>query len=392
MNDVVTENYSSRKAAGEIIINPLVFSSVNHVLFDDDCSYKRTSLGDVDITVPDSASAHILRAAIGYLPQARNVDGGRLTVDADHELELRKQAALAWVDEPQYGFGEDLFEIRETIDLIRNPLLSIRKLLKAFDKDAQKALSRKGQVLDFARKAESIAGVWAQYSFAFAPLVRSLEEAFIAFNDKSTLAFRRTSRSKGAVTDFSESEHTGYSGGSSFFHIPAHIATGVVTKTASVSFQAGIHYEASQGGTIQEKLGLRNKDLIVTAWEVIPMSFMIDRIVSIKSSLQSFLNLVDPNVEILGGFVTRREEHTYSMQLTELELANTSYTDLTWSALPHVSQEFTMTREKWDPSIGAALPLPNPVELINSASKVADLVSLLSLTVFPLIRKYYVYR
>jgi len=393
MSDVITSDYSSRRKAGEIIINPMSFSSVNHLLMDDQITYQRLSLGPIDIDVPPAASAHWMRAAIGYVPQTRNIDGALLTIDADNEIELRKQLALSFVDEPQYGFGEDLFEIKETIQFLRSPLASITKLLKAFDKDAVKALSltKKGRVLSFSRRAEAIAGVWATYSFALAPLIRSLEDAIEALNDKSSLAFRRTSRSKGELFDSTTSKVSGYYPGINFFNIPQLTATAEIVKTSTVSFQAGLHYEATQHGTVTEKLGLRNKDLVVTAWEVIPMSFMLDRIISIKNSIKSFTNLVDPNVEILGGFVTRREEQTYSIQLVECDLADTRYDALTWSALPHVSQTFTYTREKWDPSITNALPLPNPVELVNSVSKVADLLALLTLTIFPLIRKYYVY-
>lgn len=392
MDDVLSSRYKARSANGEVIINPLSFTSENHLLQDDTCTYTRDRVPDVEFDVPDSASANIMRAVIGYVPQTNNIDGTPLDVDVDGEVELRQQLALSFVDEPQYGFGEDLFEIQETLRFLKNPLASIHKLLKAFDKNAIKALNRKGQVLSFARKAEAVAGVWATTSFALLPLIRSVEQAIEALNDKSSLSIRRTSRSKGVVLDRKVTTRAGSYSGISVLNIPPMGCTAEIVQTHTLSIHAGISYEAQQLGSVTEKLGLRNKDLLVTAWEVIPMSFMFDRIISVKNSIKSITNLIDPNVELLGGFVTKRNDVSYSIQLIDFEITGGDYENLTWSALPHISQDFTMTREKWDPSLTNALPIPNPVELVNGVAKVADLLSLIALTVFPLIRKYYVYR
>jgi len=389
MDDVVTSDYARRSASGEVIINPLTFVSENHLMTDDECTFHRYSKTPDLISVPDCASANIMRAIIGYVPQIFNIDGEPLDGDVDYEIELKKQLALSFVDEPQFGFGEDLFEIGETIRFLANPTKSIIALFKAFDKKAAKVTSAKDVINDSVKKAEAIAKVWAEYSFAILPLVRSIEEAIEALYTSETLSLRRTSRSKGSVVNREVSYRSGSYSGISSLYIPPCGGMAEIIRATSVDFSIGLTYESEQSLGLRSKLGLRNKDLIVTAWEVLPLSFMIDRIVSIKNALKSFLVLTDSNVDVLGGFVTKRESVEYSIQLVDFELTTTEYTELSWFAFPHVSQTFTYTREKWDPSFANSITLPNPVELVNSASKVADLLSLLTLNIGPLIRKYY---
>lgn len=388
MDDVITSDYSRRSTDGEILINPLEFVVNRHVLPDDTINWTETSTGD-SFSVPDSATANVLRSTIGYLPQTENLYVPSTTIDEDEELDLRRQLALAFVDKPQYGFGEDLFEIAETIRFLKNPFNSIIKLLRAFDLKASGRLSKMDHIRDFARKSEAVAEVWASYSFALAPLVRSIENALDALHDTSTLSLRRTSRSKNTIGVSNSADFVGsFWGGQG---LPLFGANATATRTQSIEFHAGIVYDAPQRGYLIDKLGLRNKDLIVTAWEVIPMSFMLDRIVSVKNVLSSSINLLDPTVSIKGGFVTKRKTERYSVLQTDFGFTRDGHVLNTFAAQPHVTEKFTMTREKWDPSIADSLPLFNPKELVNSATKMADLASLLTLQIVPLIRKYYTY-
>jgi hypothetical protein len=391
MDDVLTRNFHTRAAAGEIIVNPLTYVVRKSTIPDDVASWKNELTG-VTHSVDDCASLHLLRTTCGYLP--RNVlefpGTAEIPLDTGHELYLRKQAALAFIDKPQFDFGEDLAEITETVDLLVNPLKSLRKLLKAFNKDVDKALNAKGALLSFSRKAEAIAGIWAQYSFAIAPLMRSIEDLLVAVQAKSDLALRKTSRSKGTLEGFTTDQISGSHGGSP--KTPAMSNTYEVTNVKTVSFHVGITYDAPQLDTVRNKLGLENKDLLITAWEIVPLSFMVDRIVSIKNVLSSLLNLADPNVEIKGGFVTKRVEEKLTVLATDWSIQTPTDSLVNFAPLPHVVEKFTMTREAWLPTLVNAVPIPNPKELVRTASHVADLASLVTLTLGPLIRKTFIYR
>jgi hypothetical protein len=253
-------------------------------------------------------------------------------------------------------------------------------------------LSRKGQVLTIARRAEAIAGSWAQVSFAILPLIRSIENAIQAIVTKAELHLRRTSRSKVAVEDIQSSSHDGSYGGHPFSGTPAMSGAMLVTNTSRISYHVGLIYEAQQRDWLIDKLGLRNKDLIVTAYEVIPLSFMLDRIINVKKALSSLINLVDPTVDVLGGFVVKRETQTHTVQMTEWSIDAANKSVSSFAPLPHIEETFSMTREEWLPNISTALPIFNPKELISTAHKSADLAALLVLTISPLIRKYFVYR
>jgi hypothetical protein len=119
---------------------------------------------------------------------------------------------------------------------------------------------------------------------------------------------------------------------------------------------------------------------------------MVDRIVSIKNVLSSLLNLADPNVEIKGGFVTKRVEEKLTVLATDWSIQTPTDSLVNFAPLPHVVEKFTMTREAWLPTLVNAVPIPNPKELVRTASHVADLASLVTLTLGPLIRKTFIYR
>jgi hypothetical protein len=389
MDDVVVSRYLERIAAGEIIINPLSFTVETIDLPDDLIAYQPDGHPSYPVSTNSSSSALWLRGCVGYVPQSYMFPPARngslpgppcVDIDLDKEIDLRKQLSLAFVDKPQYDFGEDLAEIGETIKFIRRPLQSLIVLFKSFKKKASRVSSSKQGLLNAVERSKALAGVWASYSFAAAPLIRSIDNALDALEDKSTLNLRRTSRSKDDLTDIASETVSGS-------HSSGNSASCLITNSREVSLHAGVIYDAPQRGDLISKLGLRNKDLAVTAWEVVPMSFMLDRVISVKNALASIINLIDPNVEIKGAFSMTREKHTHTVLQTSCS-GNPGVAITTFAPLPHVHEYFTMSREEWIPNITTSLPLLNPKELINSASKTADLAALVTLQIAPLLKDF----
>lgn len=378
MDDVVTLNFVKRREAGEVIINPLLYRVEKKVLPDDTASYTSTYPGYPSKVIPDSASANLLRSIVGYSPQSGNILAPDPLIDEGSELDLLKQTCFAFVDDPEYGFGEDLLSIRETIASLANPLRSVDRLMKAFHKKAYQHVPPASKSTPLER-AEAIAGLWAQYSFEIYPLMESIENIYMYLEKDVVQNLRRTSRSRKTLQNETFAEFSGAFNGSSFFKLPKMYGSGINHRVRTIEYRVGLIYEASFRDTMIEHLGLRSKDLVVAAYEVIPLSFMLDRIINVKRSIQSLINFFDPNVKILGGFVTKRDTESSSHLMTSWSFDLPEFTVDTFAPLPHVEETFTLTREKWDPSLGLAIPILNPGRLVDSAHKVADLASLLVL-------------
>lgn len=385
ISDVVVPDFHRRSRRGELFFNPLLLEIEKMYLPDDVITHK--SVGYEPYTPSGSSSAHYMRAILGYIPQDADFDTGNgslpgpvVTLDESDEIELRKQASLAFVDSPQYDFGEDLFELRETIRFLKSPLSSIERLLKSFSKDVDNIPQLYGRARQQLYRAERIAELWATYSFALRPLIQSLDNAISAFYDSSTLPLRRTSRSKSTLSGTLSSNLSGTHLGS------GNKGTATITNFRSIDFHVGLVYDAPQRGSITEKLGLRLKDLPKTLWEVFPLSFMIDRVVNIGNVVSSLINLSDANVKIRGGFVVRRSLSTHTVMLTSVT-PPLGTTITAFSPLPHYHEKFSMTREAWLPSLSTGLrPLLNPRMLIKDLTSVADLIALIVLRAGPLAR------
>jgi hypothetical protein len=388
MSDVVVPNFHKRVAAGDVIINPLSLVVTKMMIPDDTITHK--SVGYDPYTPSGSSSAHYMRGTVGYLPQQADflqgngsLPGIPVTLDEDHEIDLRKQASLAFVDQPMYGFGEDFAEIKETIEFIRDPLESLRNLWTRFEKRARPYRSGKQRLKTYAGRARAIADVWASYSFAAAPLYRSIESGIEALLDTSVLPLRRTSRSKGEITASTKQVIEGT-------HLPSGTRGKVtVVNSRTTSFHVGIIYDAPQRAglhnEIRAKLGLRDKDLITTAWEVVPMSFMVDRVITVKKSIEGLLNLIDPTVDMKGAFLVRKSLDSHQVTLNSVVPGDIHTAITAFSPQPHLHEIFTMERDEWIPNLSASLPLLNPKELIRDATATADLASLLTKKIVPYI-------
>lgn len=382
MTDYVVKNFRSLSKSGEVIINPLSYSCEVRYLPNDTITWQST--GYPPATADKSGSANYMRGCLGYVPQnadwrngvvSGSLPGYATSSNDTAEFDLRKQAAMAFVDKPQYDFGEDLLSIRETLRFLRNPLESIYHLFTAFGKRAS-AIENGKQYASSIAKARAIAELWATYSFSIRPLIQSCENAIKALEDETVLPFRRTSRSKSVLTQTTVRTYSGS-------HTSGNYMTAVVTNVRTADFHVGVVYDAPQRVSLQSKLGLRLKDWPTTLWEVIPMSFMVDRMMNIKNFILGLVNLNDPEVKIKGGFLVKRQRDSHTVLATSLRPPKGTAI-LAFSPLPHYHEYFLMTREKWIPNVSDTLPLWNPKELVKDLTRVADLLALIVLIASPL--------
>jgi hypothetical protein len=372
MSDVVTPNYQELISSGVIVNNPCLYEST---LIDlDGGGYFKAKKGSYWY----EQYPYVTAARFGTTAWPFSKDHASLNWARPDIAKLR---ALSDMDSTPYAFGEDAFEIRETIKFIRDPLQSLKKLalsfrrrkiktLRQLNRTMPKRLSRRKRRL---REAQAVAGVFNSYSFAARPLLRSILDAAEAVNKTLQGKYkykqppeRRTARGYDLVED---DIHDVFTVG------PANNrAYADRTCTSWDQIKASILYEVDNPhNDFQYITGLRAKDFPYIVWQVLPLSFMVDRLVDVSSMIAALTNLNDPSVHVLSACVRRKS-------LVTTTLRYTSHTATGWTFSPLIGDEvhvayFCYDRQVWFPSTWDAVPSLTPKRLVGTLTDIAELLS-----------------
>lgn len=372
MDDVVIPDFHARRARGEIFNNPVEYTAD---------SQKTT--GSMSITTKRVKKLNpltygtdryewfgpgVLNATRleNFGPGSDTFDHLPITLGADTAAAVAKQFALANIDSTPYDFAEDSFEIRETLRFIRSPVKSLVDLSREYWKLVN---WRKGKKLSLLKKH---ADAWLQYRFAFRPLIMSIDQAIDWFHDVGLeRPKRRTARGVGSDSDSvgSTVREYGNYGSAAFYHE-------YDMKTArKYQARAGIMYEVTNPlSDWRFQLGLRNKDLPATLWEIIPYSFMVDRLVNIHNGIRGLTNLLDPNVTILAAWVTEKDEQRTTVRLADK--VTPSFEVNIHGGETIERKTFSYLRNPWDPTVADAVPPITTGGLVKDAKSIADLLSI----------------
>lgn len=370
MEDVVIPGFHKRVKNGELFNNP--------------CSYEKEEIsqsggsgmlvtcGDVEpnLTVY-SANGGSMTQEVGKWDCGVNSISELFAIDDpafnyEQHVDRAKQSALANIDTSPFEFGEDVGEVRETIKFLRRPLGSLFDLAKSFRKDRRKYLSahRAKNV------AQATADVWLSYRFAASPLVRSSLDAMEAYNEwqkkkKSEDHTRLTSRGYSIYSNKIEDRVTidGYAGIDRKLNMKYTVRAGILHQVKNPVRDLRFH------------LGLRNKDIPETIWQLMPYSFMVDRVSDISNAIRGTTNLLDPNVKITFGWIVMKLDRQYECTGYKTYPPNI---DCSGSFVFDTMKKnhFHYNRVPWDPGISDVIPDFQPGRLVNDIISTADLAAL----------------
>jgi hypothetical protein len=380
ITDVVTPNYRSRIKDGAIINNP--------------CSYSNLTL--------TSGSGYLKQKSIlGFYatgngqgittwsgPVSQYYGGGFQTPVAFDEAlsDLHKSAmsyAISQIDSSEFGFGEDIAEIRETLGFIRNPIKSIAEISKRHRKAAFKLarkrnsrvwhLSDKTHVALRAREVtRAMNDTFLTYRFAYTPLVKSMSDAVDALAYRTVKRVeppRQTARGFATYKDRSDGFFDSDVWGYTYEHteeVDASVSAQILYATTGI--------KRNSHGNI---LGLRVKDIPETVWAVMPYSFMVDRIVNVSQMIRGITNLSDPRITILAASVTQRIDQTRSFKLLSDNLSHPNYVASEIEGNLVEEHSFSYTRSVWNPSVVDTIGVTSLPNLVSDSLKIADLTSLI---------------
>lgn len=364
MTDTVIPDYFARKKAGDVMANACSYTNTQVA-----CSGGGSRVAThktqprVDIVGGGGSLTRYYRLALAgslrptdYVVSAKSVDA--LASEANAK-------AIADIDSSPYSFAEDIATWKQTANFLRDPIGSLRGLSKAFSSDVGKLEQRRKALI----RAKAIADVWLTYRFAISPLIRSCMSALDAFADAPVRPKRRTAR--GSVTD------TGSQSGIQTKGSPPNQYIWDVKNELTRQVRSAIHYEISNPVMDWRfKYGLRVKDYPELLWDLTPYSFMVDRITDVGNTIRGLTNLSDPTLSILAATWTLRQGSTATYRLTKNN-GNSNF-DIVITPDEEKLVSFLYNRNVWQPTWSDTIATPDLANLVNSATKIADLTALIT--------------
>lgn len=274
MTDWVEPNYRERKAKGEIMNHP-----IHHV--------KQVYAGDTTSTyaivyTPTCSGTTIKRmdgtghqrnlitgfAAPPWSQQYQQEERDRLKITVGN-------ATRAGIVSPDVQGLVFAAEFAKTLGMIKHPLRSLRGVLEGLAK------TQRFQRYKLKRKAAGHAGAtlfdfvsenWLIFRFGIMPTIYDIEGFTNFLRNPVKMSPRLTSRSKQTISSGTVESSTPYT--ETYFG-------GSVTRTSSVEItvKGGCLYEHE--GSVVNRLGLELQAIPEAMWELVPFSFIVDRVVNI---------------------------------------------------------------------------------------------------------------
>lgn len=374
IDDVVTPNFRQKMKRGEIVNNPCVMSVVETITTPS--TYAVLNNGEPGYVDGASSGGSTFRRyhdTHGAYPDVADLD-------IEEGEDVAKLYALANIDSTPYSFAEDLAELRETARFLRGHAHRFEKLARRFAKEKQR-LVRKYESLRTLNQAErarllaeALSGLWATYRFVLTPLAQSMTDLLEAWNTKTDpLPLRLIARGKYEDEETVSDTHV---------VVKSNTFTSKYVCKQELDVRAGILYEnINPTRGFRFKYGLRNKDIPVTLWNVVPLSFMVDRFFNISAAIKALTNLSDPSIKILAGWTTVRHNKLYKFKYTDRVRTTPDHTTTVLNGDWCTDRTFDYVRSTWEPSVSDVVP---PVQLERLVSDVTSILDLLALGILAL--------
>lgn len=309
--DVVTPNFHSRKAKGDIINNPFHSLKQEYGFYATNYRYHRSA----------SCSGTLLKAQEGYnylygenvknygSPVAWNnypfTELDSFNAEVEQQKTLVGTRCYAGVVPAEVQGLTELAEFTKTLRLVRHPIQALQTYVNRMRKTRTYAKwQRRSHSKDLSK---FLSDEWLVMRYGFTPLVLAIDESLSAVTAERR-SKRQTARSSSNVNEIdwtgSVVNRTGWS----------YNWTETPSLQASASVRAGQLYEHVFG--MEDKYGFAAHDIASTLWEIFPYSFVADWLVN----MQDYIRATTPKAGVrhiadwttVEKTVTRRVEFDYT--------------------------------------------------------------------------------
>lgn len=256
------------------------------------------------------------------------------------------QRAYSRMNTAEFDFGVTIGEVAETAAFLAKPLSGIVKLSKfafaGFSEIRSHGVKTYGRVARDVTKREldrikrttfehpldsslrildESANHWLAYKFGVLPLVDDIDKAMeFKENNIQRLTGLRIARVRGKLTDTTVGELTK----DSYFTGQWYLSWMLTARTTD-QHHCGLYFRNKITAPIVnfiENLGFAPWQLPSLAWELIPLSFVVDRFIDIKSFIRG--NIGGLTKETYGSFCTRKVTTTYASAVNKICLGSPS--------------------------------------------------------------------
>jgi len=302
MTDILTPNYKRRSARGEVIISPMTKATEEHSFTGTHVQYhfkSNSCSSPVKHFTYNNVGPHACQYVSGS-PKPVPIN----CIDSEDIIRARSLAATsAWSSANAHDGGvlEDIAEIRQTLNLLRDPLQSGNAFLRRLKSRSWRNVGLRAgskEAYDYA------ASMWLQYRYGIRPLVHTIDAVlrqlqiderprrFTARGESSLFGSSQVSGTWNAHTSYAFDYNLTY--GDSY-----DVRTGMVIEEVV---------------SLQRALGVDASGMLALPWELVPYSFVADWFVNVGDFIYALLPYLTKRP--LGSWTTTTRRRTVTLQVT----------------------------------------------------------------------------
>jgi hypothetical protein len=204
-------------------------------------------------------------------------------------------------------------ELKETIHLIRHPLLALRQgLSRHLDLVAKRAR----RIRKISNMKRMVAETWLETSFGMKPLLSDIDnaaDAMAQFIVDPTKQEFKTLTAQGFHETANDAELSNF-GMTSFSWYDVRVRS-IRKRTATVKYLACIGVSPSVRSSALQKVGLNFASFIPTMWELIPYSFVVDYFTNVGDIIQGLANCTADVRWVMKWIITEDREEAKNFYL-----------------------------------------------------------------------------
>lgn len=297
MSDRITKAFAKLQREGGVINNPMSQDSITVL-----------AIGDTGWKFQNNVSGTLTNHGEWAADWSQHVYGLPPRQPWNEELEsllkgLAATQAHADVKSPAVYGGVFIGEIRETIRMFRKPLGGLQDFINDTNKwdpyrgrkprGSRKNRERRGRTTQesLGEGVNAAAQCWLEARLGWRPFLMELD-ALRKELEEGRFSERYTARGQSSRTDDTSQSIDRNTSGIITSHVESHQTTYTV--------RAGILYEGSH--SITQRMGFDWSAVPVTAWELIPFSFVVDWFVNLGDYIQALTPKV--GVRYLAAWTT----------------------------------------------------------------------------------------
>lgn len=286
---------------------------------------------------------------------------------SDSRAEFARQKVLAKLHSSEFDLGTNLGELKETLQMLRSPLKSVRDFLV---KSRQTKFETPLQYLR--RLSDVSSSTWLEYRYGIRPLISTVSDAMEAIEEgfrKLYLNKRYRRKSRLLMPD---------SGGTTYstFQFASFTGTTIRSVVTEEFYVAKVYFEYIRIPSMEERLGIDLASLPGIAWELTTLSFVWDWFLGVGNWIDALRASVDR--KILGVCVSHKVVQTIDIKFLPGTIFVTGQP--TWRPPDNYSNKsFVFKTEFMErrllSSSGISLPAVNPFDL--DIQRLVDSLSLI---------------